>query len=148
MVDIERKDLALMMECGYILVGMQRFAEARQVFEGVAALAPDSEIPVVAIGSVAFCEGKFRDAVKQYQKAIKQNPQSPFARAYLGEALFFSGDTDEAVRALTAVSHDDTGKAGDFARALLAAISQGFTPEVLSGVDELQQLQQQRGDAT
>ena len=48
-------------------------------------MAPDSEIPVVALGSVAFCEGKFKEAIRHYRKALKHNPESHFARAYLGE---------------------------------------------------------------
>jgi tetratricopeptide (TPR) repeat protein len=139
MIDMERSDLAIMMECGYILVGMQRFKEAKQVFEGIAVVAPDSEIPLVALGSVAFCEGKFKDAVKQYQRALKMNDASPFARAYLGEALFFLGDTDDALSALKGVITDDRdGKAGEFAQSLLEAIEQGFTPRMLSGVEDFE----------
>ncbi len=137
MIDIDRKDLALMMECGYILVGMQRFKEAQQVFEGIAVMAPDSEIPIVALGSVAFCEGKFREAVKQYQKALKLNASSPFARAYLGEAFFFLGDPEAAMKELEGVvAMDAEHKAAIFAKSLLEAIRQGFTPGMLSGVDD------------
>lgn len=142
MIDIERKDLALMMECGYIMVGMQRFKEARQVFEGIAVMAPDSEIPIVAQGSVSFCEGKFKEAVKHYNKAMKLNKDSLFAQAYLGEALFFLGETDKSIEQLQGVvKKDGEGKAGQFAKALLEAINQGFTPDVLSGVEDFKESQ-------
>lgn len=145
MVDMNRQDLGLMMEAGYIFVGMQRFKEAREVFEGVAVLAPDSELPVVALGSVDFCQGKFREACRRYKKALKMNPESAFARAYLGEALFFLGKKDAAVAELQGVGADDReGKAGAFAQALLGAIHQGFTPHMLSGVEDLRQYRAQQ----
>lgn len=126
---MSRNDLGTMMEAGYILIGMQRFKEARDVMEGIAVMAPDSDIPLVAIGSVDFCEGKFRSAVATYQKALKLNPSSEYAKAYLGEALFFSGKVPEAKTYLEEVAKADTnGKAGAFAKALLEAIAQGFTP--------------------
>lgn len=141
MIELERSRLALMMECGYILVGMQRFKEAREVFDGIMVLAPDSEIPVVALGSVAFCEGKFKDAVKWYHKALKLNDTSAFAKAYLGEALFFLGQKDDATAQLkAAIATDGEGKAGVFAKTLLEAIGQGFTPRMISGADDLAKL--------
>lgn len=145
MIVMERADLALMMECGYILTGMRRFPEAREVFEGIAVLAPESEIPIVAIGSVAFCEGKFKEAVKYYQKALTVEPASAFAKAYLGESLFFQGEPEEARRLLEGVvAQDGDGKAGVFAKTLLAAMDQGLTPEMLAGTDDLAQYQKAR----
>lgn len=149
MIHIERNDLALMMECGYILVGMQRFKESRDVFEGIAVMAPDSEIPIVALGSVAFCEGKFRDAVRHYQKALKLNKESLFAKAYLGEAYFFLGDTATALTELeSVVTADADHKAAVFAKSLLDAIRQGFTPGMLSGVDDFKTYEKEQSHAT
>ncbi len=148
MVNMDRKDLALMMECGYILVGMQRFKEARAVFDGIAVMAPESEIPIVALGSVSFCEGKFREAMKLYHKALKLNAESLFARAYLGEALFFLGDTAEAIAELEhVVAADATHKAAVFAKSLLDAIQQGFTPGLLSGVDDYKDYKKEQSHA-
>lgn len=147
MIDMQRKDLALMMECGYILVGMQRFKEARHIFEGIGVMAPESEIPVVAIGSVAFCEGKFKEAIKYYKKALKLNGESHFAKAYLGEAHFFLGNTGLAKQSLEDVVRDDTdGKAAAFAKSLLDAMNQGFTPTMLAGVDDLKAYQDEKGE--
>ena len=134
MIDIDRKYLVVLMEAGYIYLGMQKFKEAYQVFEGVAAMAPDSDIPLVALGGVDFCLGKFAMAIKWYKKALKIDPTSIFAKVYIGEALFFSGKKEEAIKTLEEVSREDLkGGAGDFARALLDAIKQGFTPQILAG---------------
>ncbi len=137
---MEREHLGLMMEAGYVYLGMQRFKEARDVFEGVASLAADSEIPLVAIGSVDFCQGKFTNAIRRYKKALKLNPESSYAMAYMGEALFFMGKKAEAMKQLEAVAKlEPGGKAADFAMALLDAIKKGFTPQSLSGVDEVKE---------
>ncbi|MFH1653830.1 MAG: tetratricopeptide repeat protein [Pseudomonadota bacterium] len=134
MIEIPREKLVVMMEAGYLFLGMQRYKEAHQVFEGVAALSPDSEVPVVALGSLAFCLGKFNDAIKLYDKALKIDPNSLFAKVYMAETLFFSGKPDKAKKLLVEVStHDRHGAAGDFARALKDAIDDGFTPESLEG---------------
>ncbi len=138
MTTLDRENLGLMMEAGYVYLGMQRFKEARDVFEGVTSMASDSEIPLIALGSVDFCQGKFTNAIRRYKKALKLDAESLYAKAYMGEALFFMGKKAEAVKQLEEVSKKDvSGRAGDFARALLDAINKGFTPQALSGVDEL-----------
>lgn len=135
---LSREHLALMMEAGYILLGMRRFKEAGEIMDGIAAMSPESEIPLVAIGTIAFCQGKFRTAIKEYDKALKLNPDSAFAKAYRGEALFFLGQKDAARETLAGVVKDDAfGKAGAFAKALLEAVDKGFTPGMLTGVDEV-----------
>lgn len=135
---LEREHLGLMMEAGYVYLGMQRFKEAHDVFEGVANLAPDSEIPLIALGSVCFCQGKFANAIKNYKKALKADPESLYALAYMGEAMLFMGKEKDALKQLDEVSRKDpNGAAGNFARALLDALKKGFTPRQLSGVDEI-----------
>lgn len=138
MIDMNRENLGLMIEAGYIFLGMQRFKEAREVFEGVCVMASDSDVPVIALGSVDFCERKFSQALRRYKKALKLNPESVFAEAYIGEALFFMGKQEEAIKQLKDVSRKDPkGAAGDFVRALLDAINKGYTPPMLSGHEEV-----------
>lgn len=127
MISIDRQNLGLLMEAGYIYLGMGCFEEAREVFEGVTVLTAESELPLVAVGNVEFALMRYDHAVRNYRKALKRRGDSPFARAYLGEALFFKGDRDEGVRELEkASSLDPKGPAGDFARSLLTAIRDGF----------------------
>ena len=138
MIEIDRYYLGLMMEAGYILLGMQRFKKAREVFEGIAVMAPDSDIPLVALGSVEFCEGKFAQAVKTYKKALKKNSDSIYADVYMAEALFFMKKKDEAIKKLKDVlKRDSQSKSGEFAGALLDAIKKGFDPDTLSGHKEV-----------
>ena len=140
MITVANDNLALMMEAGYIYLGMQRFDEAKEVFEGVSVLTPENEIPIVALGGLSFCQGKLKEAIKHYEKALKMIPESLFAKAYLGEALFFSGDKGKAETLLKEVDGaEPRGPVGDFARALLSAIGQGYTPEKLSQQKEIQE---------
>lgn len=140
MVPLAREYLALLMEAGYIYLGMQRFKEAREIFEGVAVLKPESEIPLVALAGISFCRGKLPEAVRIYKKALQINATSLYAKAYLAETYFFEGKKKEAVVLLKEVSQGEPkGPVGDFARALLDAIEKGFTPETLSQVNELRE---------
>lgn len=146
MVSLDKDQLSVMMEAGYILMGMQRFKEAKEVFEGLSVLEPASEIPIVALGGVSFCEGKLKEAIKLYQKALTLTPDSLYAKAYLGESLFFSGKKREAVQLLKEADEEDPkGAVGDFARALLDAIHQGFTPEKLSQKKEIEAYYAKKG---
>jgi tetratricopeptide (TPR) repeat protein len=121
----------MLLEVGYLYLGMQKFKEAAEVFEGVTTLAPKSEVPIVALGNVYCVQGKFDQAVKTYQKALEIEPKSAFATAYLGEALFFKGDKDEAIKTLNQASKmDPDGKSGDFARSLIDLVKKGFTPDL------------------
>ena len=131
MIEFERKYQVLLMEAGYVYLGMKRFKEAKQIFEGLAIIASDSEVPVIAQGGVAFCEGDLKKAVTLYKKALKIDPESGFAKVYLGEALLFSGKVKQGTELLTEVAElDAAGAAGEFAKTLLDALKDGFEPKL------------------
>ncbi len=144
MVSIDREHLVLMMEAGYIYMGMQRYKEARDVFDGLTVLAPESDVPWVALGGVAFCEGNFKEAKKIYEKTLKMVPDSLYAKAYLAEALFFMKEKDAAVKLMQEVSRADRGAVGDFARAFLDAVNKGFDPDTLSGVKAVKEFHEKQ----
>ncbi len=129
MIQISREDLVIMMESGFIYLRLGKFAEALDVFEGVLTLSPESEVPIVAMGSVYFGQMKYDQAITYYKKALKKKADSAFARAYLGESLFFTGKKQEALSELEKASLlEPQGKSGDFARVLMDAIKSGYTP--------------------
>ena len=129
MIEVSREDLVLMMESGFINLRLGKFAEALAIFEGVMSLSPESEVPMVAIGSVYFGQLKYDQAIVHYRKALKKKPDSAFARAYLGESLFFIGKKEDALGELQKASDiEPSGKSGDFARVLLDAIRGGYVP--------------------
>jgi len=132
MIQLDHKYLQVMMEAGYVYLGMRRFKEARELFEGLAVMAPESDVPLVAIGNVDFCEDKVPKAIKRYRQALKLDPKSPFAKVYLGEALVFAGEREEGISILKEVKKSDGG-AAEFAAALLDAIKGGFAPPAPKG---------------
>jgi len=114
------EELGLLMEAGFIYRDMKRFAEAREVFSGVRALAPSSELPEIALGTVSFQEGKFDVAIRQYERALEKNPKSAYAYAHIGEAQLFKMRKDLAAESLTkAFLLDRRGPAGLLARSLM-----------------------------
>lgn len=130
MISVPSEDLRILMEAGYLYLGMLRYKEAQEVFEGVVALAPKSEVPLVALGNVFCVQGQFDKAVKTYEKALDVDPKSAFAMAYLGEALLFKGLEQEAQKRLEEASQlDPQGPSGDFARSLIDLIKKGFSPD-------------------
>ncbi len=130
MIPLPSEDMRILLEAGYLYLGMNRYKEAREVFEGVVTLAPKSDVPLVALGNVFCVQGKFDEAIKQYEKALEVDGKSAFAKAYLGEAQLFKGQEDLAKKTLEEASKmDPGGKSGDFARALLDLIKKGFSPD-------------------
>ncbi len=113
-------EIRFLMEAGMVLRDAHRFAEAEEVFRGVRALAPASEVPETALGTLQFEQGKFPEAIKHYKRALELNEKSAFAEAHLGESLLFNKDKDGArVHLRRAIELDPRGDAGRMARSLL-----------------------------
>ncbi|MEZ5403554.1 MAG: tetratricopeptide repeat protein [Bryobacteraceae bacterium] len=109
-VNPSRDEIELLMESGYVYRDARRFAEARDVFRGVRALLPASEVAEVALGTVCFEQGDFRGAAKHYRRAIEMNPNSALAHAHMGELRLFEKDKDGARECLKkAVEVDPRG---------------------------------------
>ncbi|MBI2377657.1 MAG: tetratricopeptide repeat protein [Deltaproteobacteria bacterium] len=126
LVDVPQPEIALLLEAGYLYLEMQKFKEAEEVFAGVAALVPHSDVPVICQGNLAFSQGKFDRAVKLHKEALARVPDSALGHAHLGEALLFQKKREEAKKALArAVELDAEGPAGQFAQSLLSAIESG-----------------------
>jgi tetratricopeptide (TPR) repeat protein len=123
-VEAPQEQLAFLMEAGLIYRDAKRYREAVQVFAGVRALAPQSEVGEVALGTVRFAEGKLDEAIRHYQNALKLNERSAFAHAHLGEAYVFANDAPAARRHLSAaILLDPRGESGEHARSLTAYLA-------------------------
>lgn len=123
-VDVSHEEIAFLMEAGFIYRDAGKYKEARDVFRGVMALRPDSEIPQVAIGTTLFVEGKLDEAIESYKLALQKQPDSAYAYAHLGEALFMKKEFDEAREKLSrALELDPEGAYGQMARSILEVIS-------------------------
>jgi tetratricopeptide (TPR) repeat protein len=112
--------VAFLMEAGFLYGDMQKHQEACDVFKGVRAILPHSEVPEVALGTIAFQQGDFESAGRHYRRALDLNPRSAWAYAHLGELALFQTNKDEARTHLKmAIDLDPRGDYGRLARALL-----------------------------
>lgn len=118
-VPVEKQDVVLLLEAGYLLMELAKHKEAEEVFHGVSALAPNSEVPHMALGHLYFSQGRLNPALKSHQKAVQLNPASAAAHAAVGEALMFLRRHGEAIKALDkAIALEPNGPAAEFAHAL------------------------------
>src|SRR5215813_7624352 len=114
------EELAFLMEAGMLYRDLRKHREAREIFQGVRALAPASEVPEVALGTVAFDEGNFEGARGHYRRALELNARSAWAYAHLGELAIFERNKEEArVHLKAAFDLDPRGDFGKLARALI-----------------------------
>ncbi len=128
-IDVPQSEIALLLECGYLYLEMQKHKEAEDIFQGVAALVPHSDVPGICLGNLAFSQGQYDRALRLHKEAAKKGgDQEALAHAHQGEALIFLGKKKEAKAALTkALELDPDGPAGAFASSLL----DGLAAEVL-----------------
>jgi len=125
-VDVPQNEIALLLEAGYLLMELGKWKEAQDVFGGVNALVPHSDIPLIALGNLHFAQGKFQAALKSHKEALGVAPKSSLARAHVGESLMFLRRFDEGKDELEkAIGQDPNGIAAEFARSLLDAHEAG-----------------------
>jgi tetratricopeptide (TPR) repeat protein len=126
LIDVPQTEAALLLEAGYLSMEMGRHKDAEDIFAGVAALLPHSDVPHVALGNLEFAQGRFQRALKHHQEALKLKPASALAHAHVGEALLFLNKTADGVKALNqAIALEPDGVPATFAKALLAAHDAG-----------------------
>lgn len=125
-VSVPQDEVALLLECGYLYMEMQKPREAEEIFNGVAALVPQSEVPLICLGNLFFSQGRYDRALKFHRDALRKQPASALAQAHAGEAMVFLKKRDEGKAALEkAASMDPEGDAGAFANSLLDAMAAG-----------------------
>lgn len=126
LIDVPQTEIALLLESGYLYLEMQKHKEAEEIFAGVAALVPHSEVPLICLGNLHFSQGRYDRALKFHKDALVRNPKSALAQAHTGEALLFMQKRPEAKKALEkALELEPDGAAAEFAKALLDGMAAG-----------------------
>ena len=112
----------LMMEIGYLATGNGFSAEAEAIFEGVRAVRPGSEVPIIGLAVTRMNTGRPLEAVSMLeQQALRLSPESELSRGFLGLALRLAGHTGQSQSVLEDLAAKATNPcAGAMARALLA----------------------------
>jgi tetratricopeptide (TPR) repeat protein len=130
-VDIPQDEVAVLLEGGYLLMELGKWKEAQEVFSGVTALIPHSDVPHMALGNLFFAQGKFAQALKNHREALAVRPDSALARAHVGETLLFMKKYEEARAELEkTLAQEPEGPTAAFARSLLEAHDVGCFDKV------------------
>ncbi|TDU70703.1 hypothetical protein EI77_02751 [Prosthecobacter fusiformis] len=109
MVHIDSELVRLLMRAGYAAAWNGLHQEAIAIFDGVGAVRPESELPVIGAAVVALLSGHYEIAVKTLREgALDLNPNSALARAHLGVALRLHGEEDEGRALLQDVAMQTT----------------------------------------
>jgi len=125
-VEVPKSEASLLLEAGYLLMELGKHKEAEEVFTGVSALLPKSDVALVALGNFYFAQGKTQRALKFHKEALKVRPGSPLAMAHIGESLLFLKKKEEGIKILNeCLSADPEGMQSEFARSLLEAAEAG-----------------------
>ena len=102
-VEPSEDELRVLLEAAFVLREAGRFDDAAAVCRGVYELTPDSEVALVALGSVELQRGNFDQAVAVYEDALRKHPESLYARVQRAEALLFQRRREEAEAELNAI---------------------------------------------
>jgi hypothetical protein len=113
--------IRLMMEIGYLATGNGFPTEAEAIFEGVRAVRPGSEVPIIGLAVSRMNAGHPLEAVSLLEEqALRLNPESELTRGFLGLALRLAGHTARSQSVLEELAAKATNPiAGGMARALL-----------------------------
>jgi tetratricopeptide (TPR) repeat protein len=126
LVEVPQPEAAMLLEAGYFFVEMGKHKEAEDVFSGVAALLPHSDVPHVALGNLEFTQGHYARALKHHQEAARLKPTQALAHAHIGECLLWLNKANEGVASLQkAIALEPESAAAKMATALLEAHEQG-----------------------
>src|SRR5262245_63816663 len=129
LVPLAKSEAVLLLEAGYLWMDMGEFGKSRDVFSGIAALMPKSEVPQIARGTLEMVQGRHDKALQMFRSAQRLAPKSGLPRAHVGEALLFMGKVPEAMKELKAAKEiEPDGDGARLAQALIEATEAGALP--------------------
>ena len=110
--EITKEVLQILMEAGYVAIGRGMQSAAEDIFDGVSAARPESELPVIGLAVTKMNFGDFVSASKLlYDKALAINPKSDLAKCFLGVVSFYCGAINEAASVLEGILSDSEDEA-------------------------------------
>jgi predicted Zn-dependent protease len=97
---ISAREIAMMMEVGHLCRYARRFCEARQIFQGVAALLRTRHPADLALAAVAFDERKFDEAEALCRRVLDNDRRNVAAYAQLAEVQISRNEISSALNFL------------------------------------------------
>jgi predicted Zn-dependent protease len=112
--------LQLLMQLGYVACGQGKPNQARTIFEGIAAVRPNSELPLIGLSMALINLGKLTEALELLVKrAAVLNPKNQMVHAMCAMIYRMSGAMEESDLLLDGVLADGTDpESCEFARQL------------------------------
>ena len=123
---------------GYSYRYLGRLKEAEQAFKEYIALLPDEPNPYDSYAELLMQEGRFRESIAQYEKALDVNPSFAGSFVGIGNDHIFLGEYQEASNAfikLRFVARNEGERRQATLWLAAVAIYQGRTAEALSQVE-------------
>jgi predicted Zn-dependent protease len=106
-VKVDDRELRVMLESGLVLREAGRLDEAETIFQGMCRLVPQSEVPLVALSSIAVRRNDFGEALRLCEEALRREPTSLYARVNRAEILLYQKKRDEAETELREIIETD-----------------------------------------
>lgn len=124
------EELRVMIESGLVLREAGRLDEAEKIFRGVNELVPHSDVPLVALSSIAARRGDFEEALRLCDKALQEVPESLFARVNRAEILLYQQKREEAEIELREIIETDPDSPHSRTAEVLLDVAQMIPEEV------------------
>jgi Tfp pilus assembly protein PilF len=104
--------LRLLINVGYVATGSGKKKNAEDIFEGVIAARPQSELPYVAYAFMRMAFGEYNEASKLLvENALRINPENEMAKTFYGLLLYQIGRKNESHTILSQL--EQNGKDAD-----------------------------------
>ncbi len=98
------------MRIGFLAADCANTPIAEKLFQAVHLAKPSTEAPLIGLAYNAIIAGKFDEAITLLkEKALKINPNSATAKAYLGLALGCKGEKEASNKILEEVAAESKG---------------------------------------
>ena len=105
-MDVSSDLIRELMDIGMLAAYQGLCPQAQAIFNAVRAVRPDSEIPYIGHGIAFLNANRAKHAIMAFEGALQKNPDSGFAKCYLGMACKMTGAADRAEQLLNEVISD------------------------------------------
>ena len=93
---LEKEDLQTLAEMGFCAVSMGNMLPARIIFEGLAAVRPGHEAPLMGLAMSHYMVDEFEAAEEILRQLMRNKPDFRLAGVHLALCLILAGRKDEA----------------------------------------------------
>lgn len=80
-------DFLLFIEAGYVAVNQADEDSALKLFRAAELLEPQNTLPIIGFGYLHLHKLELKQAIEQFEKVLKKEPQNEMAKTFLGIAM-------------------------------------------------------------